>query len=237
MSNNTKQENAGSVLIVEDDEDVRESVKGYLELAGFSTDSHLDRSLILKAVKHDETDLIILDLGLPDDDGISIAAEIRALSDVPILMLTGRTSIRDRVTGFDAGADDYLVKPFHFDELMGRIRALLRRNRLVVNAQSRDSGSIHIENLTFDMSSRILKGPKVDEKLTDIESKLLFQLCNSETYISREVMYLTLFQKEWDTFDRRLDVHISHLRRKLSKVSDDAIKIDNLRGKGYKLNA
>lgn len=231
----TKQDNA-RILVVEDDDDVAFAIQKSLFLSGYSATISLDRKYILKMVKTGEIDMIILDLGLPDDDGISIAAEVRAFSKVPILMLTGRTGIRDRIAGLDVGADDYMVKPFDVDELAARMRAVLRRADNDKSAMTRDqTTTILLGDVTLDLDARNLKGPLGTEKITGLESRLLATLYNSAGPVSRTTIYLALFHREWDSFDRSLDVHISNIRRKLRTVTASQIVISNIRGKGYKL--
>jgi DNA-binding response OmpR family regulator len=224
------------ILVVEDDDVVRESIMASLRLGGFSVRDCLERGEIIANVLSGSCAAMVLDIGLPGDDGVSIATEIRLHSNIPIIMLTGRAGIRDRVLGLEAGADDYLVKPFAEAELLARVRALLRRGSISIDDLQRPVEVMaQLGDARLDLSTRALVGPIGQEHLTERELRLIMALCRSLGPLSRQLTYRSLFQREWDAFDRSLDVHISNLRRKLKSVSQTPVVIANLRGEGYEL--
>jgi DNA-binding response OmpR family regulator len=226
------------ILVVEDDHDVRDSILRALRLGGFRTRDCLGRDEIMREIVAGECAAIVLDLGLPGDDGVSIAIDIRACSAIPIIMLTGRAGIHERVRGLDAGADDYLVKPFARDELVARLRALLRRAPRPDERDKRAIAvSVQIGDARLVLASRLLEGPRGSERLTEREIELLVALCRSDGLLSRQLAYQVLFQRSWDPLDRKLDVHMSNLRRKLEAVTHQKGIISTKRGEGYDLRA
>jgi len=224
------------VLVVEDDEAMRASIVRSLQVGGFRTRDCLRREDILAQLAEGSCAAIVLDLGLPGDDGIRIAAEIRTTSNIPILMLTGRAGIRERVIGLEAGADDYLVKPYAREELIARMRAILRR---YPKDDERDPRVPYVAARIGDahllLSTCMLSGPLGEQRLTERETRLLMALCRSDGPLSRLTAYRVLFQREWDALDRSLDVHISNLRRKLQSVSAQPGIVATVRGEGYEL--
>jgi DNA-binding response OmpR family regulator len=218
------------ILVVEDDRKVASFLERGLREEGYSVDVAYDgEDGRLKAHVHDY-DLLLLDVMLPGISGLELVRDLRAREKAtPVLMLTARDSEDDVVTGLDAGADDYLTKPFGFDELLARVRALLRRggaarpDRLIY-------GDVELDRVKHEASRA---GSKLD--LTPKEFRLLeFFLLNPERVVRRT----ELLEKVWDlTFDPMsnvVDVHMGHLRRKLRAASDDPL-IQTVRGVGYML--
>jgi DNA-binding response OmpR family regulator len=218
------------ILVVEDDRKVASFLERGLREEGYSVDvAHDGEDGRLKAHVHDY-DLLLLDVMLPGISGLELVRDLRAREKAtPVLMLTARDSEDDVVTGLDAGADDYLTKPFGFDELLARVRALLRRggaarpDRLIY-------GDVELDRVKHEASRA---GSKLD--LTPKEFRLLeFFLLNPERVVRRT----ELLEKVWDlTFDPMsnvVDVHMGHLRRKLRAASDDPL-IQTVRGVGYML--
>lgn len=225
---------ASAILVVEDDPVVRTRVVNSLRKNGYETASALTREEIFALVDNKRCAALVLDLGLPNDDGVAIARAVRQRSEVPIVMLTGRGGIHARVTGLEAGADDYLVKPFAPEELIARLKAILRRVPPVPPRRERERG-LHLGQSFLDLASGELAGPVGKARLTARESALLLALARSSGPLSREKTYREVFQRGWDPADRSLEVHVAHLRRKLSAACPEPVVISTIRGQGYEL--
>ena len=224
------------ILVVEDDEYTRDSIVRSLHAGGFRTRCCLQRADILAEVAEGACAALLLDVELPGDDGVSIATEVRAGFGIPILMLTGRVGIQERVRGLEAGADDYLLKPFARDELVARLRAALRRASMpTAPDRQRIEVAAQVGDTRLVLATRTLTGPRGTQRLTERETRLLVALCHSEGPLSRLLSYRALFQRDWDPLDRSLDVHVSNLRRKLQAVSSHPGIVATLRGQGYEL--
>lgn len=221
------------ILVVEDEERVRDWVLNALRQAGFAVDVALARHDILERARSQACAAIVLDLGLPGDDGMNIARAVRQISPVPILMLTGRAGIHSRVAGFEAGADDYLVKPFAPEELVARLRAILRRVPQVMAQEA--ARAVRLGSTRLDLATAELTGPRGTARLTAREARLVLALARSAGPLSREATYHEVFQRPWDPSDRSLDVHVANLRRKLEGVCEEPTVIAAVRGQGYEL--
>lgn len=230
----TLAENTAFLLVVEDDPNVLVLVKSTLRLAGYHVRTAITRAEVFAQLDSGLCAAILLDLGLPGDDGILIARAVRERSAVPILMLTGRSGIHERVTGLEAGADDYLPKPFAQEELVARVRAVLRRSPRLTEPQQREV-ALHIGGARLDIATRELHGPHSKERLTEHEQRLLLALCRNEGTLGRAGAYREVFQREWNPTDRSLDVHVSNLRGKLQNACNSPGLIATVRGQGYQL--
>jgi len=213
------------VLVVEDDRDVSDAIRNALALESHHTEVAHDGASALAALADNRFDLAILDLGLPHVSGLEVLKQTRANGNaIPILVLTARDLTADRVAGLDAGADDYLTKPFDIQELNARLRALARRS------QGRASPRLQCRGVSVDPASRAvsLNGTSVD--LSRTEYAILLQLVeNAGRVVKREDLISNLYGWGTDTLDSNaIDVHVSHLRRKLGK---DFIR--TLRGVGH----
>ena len=222
------------ILVVEDDEHVRERVISILKVHGFDPFATLKRAEILAAVHSSHYSALILDLGLPGDDGISILRLIRETSDLPIIILTGRAGVHHKVAGLESGADDYLVKPFSPDELVARIRALLRRAR-PVTPYSAPVVAIHIGNVKIDLIANEMIGPDGMVKLTDRETRLLLTLSQASDVVSRQAICREAYRRDWNPADRSVDVHMTNLRKKFESICAVKNFIASVRGRGYRL--
>lgn len=231
---NASAEATAFLLVVEDDPHILELVSSTLRLAGYHVRTALTRAEVFEQLDSGLCIGILLDLGLPGDDGIRIARAVRELSAVPILMLTGRRGIHERVIGLEAGADDYLPKPFAPEELIARVRAVLRRAPKP-SGSSRPEIAVHVGGAQLDVATRELRGPNGGARLTEHEQRLLLALCRSEGTLGRAAAYREVFQREWDPRDRSLDVHVSNLRGKLMAACHAPDLIATVRGKGYQL--
>jgi len=220
------------ILIVEDEEKMARALRTGLEADEFSVSvAHTGEDGFFLASTQ-PFDLMILDLMLPRRDGIEVLAALRQKNiNVPVLILTSKDTVRDRVRGLDAGADDYLVKPFAFSELLARIRALLRRNRP-------DSGDrLRLADLEMDASGRtVLRGGK-DLALTSREFDLLEYLLRQQgAVVSREMLARDVWQEteRYTPLDNVIDVHVAHLRKKLDEPFKKKL-LHTVRGVGFVL--
>lgn len=229
-------EKAVSIAILDDDPRICNLLERALRLEGFRALVVGSRQELLKAANENAVQAVILDLGLPDDDGIDIARELRRCSDIPLLMLTGRSQIADRVTGLDAGADDYILKPFVPEELLARLRSTLRRRP---PRSYTGSGRLRIGTLECDPAARTLRAPDGREvSLTERELDLILLLArNPNQVMSRERLSREAMARVWNPADRSLDVHIAHLRRKAKELAQDQPLIASVRSGGYRLVA
>jgi two-component system response regulator MprA len=220
---------AARVLIAEDDRSVRESLERALSLEGYEVSSTPDGAAALDAVSATSPDVILLDVMMPHVDGLSVARTLRSRGDrTPILMLTARHEVNERVAGLDAGADDYLVKPFALDELLARLRALLRRD-----GGGEGSSVLVVEDLTLDPASRRVTRSGRDVDLTKTEFDLLEYLMeNTGIVLSRDAIYERIWGFDFGTSSNSLDVYIGYLRRKTEAEGETRL-IQTVRGVGY----
>jgi len=224
-------ERQARVLIVEDDEDIAQVLQRSLRLEGYETRIAADGEAALGAANDFVPDLVVLDLGLPKIDGMDVARRLRAADDVPILMLTARDALESRVEGLDAGADDYLVKPFERQELLARLRALLRRR------PPRGSASLVVADLSLNPDTHeVRRGERIVE-LTQREFELLEYLMRNERIV---VPRQRLLEDVWgyDPFatTNTIEVFVSNLRRKLEGGGEVRL-LHTIRGAGYVLRA
>ena len=219
------------VLVAEDDKGVRESLIRSLRFEGYEVLAVGDGAQALGAVAERVPDVVILDVMMPFVDGLTACAEIRRRhKHLPILMLTARHEVSDRVAGLDAGADDYLVKPFALSELFARLRALLRRTSV--------SGSDHdlrVADLVLDPKARVARRNDREIELTKTEFDLLELLVfNADVVLTRETLYERIWGFDFETNSRSLDVYIGYLRAKTEAEGEPRL-IQTVRGVGYVL--
>ena len=222
------EQETGTVLVVEDDRAVRDAVDRALTFEGYTVNTARDGAEALAAVVNDPPDVIVLDVMMPHVDGLETCRRIRARGiKTPILILTARHEISDRVAGLDAGADDYMVKPFALEELLARLRALLRRS----------SGSttevLAAGDLTLNAGTREVKRGNFDVNLTKTEFDLLELLVrNAGIVLDRGVIYEKIWGYDFETTSNSLDVYIGYLRRKTEPEGSPRL-IHTVRGVGY----
>jgi two-component system, OmpR family, response regulator CpxR len=224
-------EMAPRVLLAEDDTELCALMADYFAPLGFLVEAVHDGREALRRALQGGSDLIILDVMLPVLDGFEILRQIRKRSAVPVIMLTARTAQADRVDGLNAGADDYLPKPFAPEELLARMRAVLRRTGKTdqIDDPLLEVGSLRVKPGTREVW---LRGEPVP--LTSIEFDILECLARSAgRVVSRDALAAALYQREMSPFERSMDVHISHLRKKLE--NDEETLIHTIRGAGYLL--
>ena len=219
------------ILVAEDDRAVRESLERALRLEGYDVETAVDGAAALAAADTSKADLFLLDIMMPYVDGVTVCRTIRNRGiDTPVLMLTARHEVNDRVSGLDVGADDYLVKPFALDELLARVRALLRRSSDVVPGET-----LTYADLTVDLNARrVFRGERAVE-LTKTEFDLLELLAsNAEIVIERDVIYDRIWGIDFATSSNSLDVYIGYLRRKTEAAGEGRL-VQTVRGVGYVL--
>ncbi|WP_027501376.1 response regulator transcription factor [Rhodococcus sp. UNC363MFTsu5.1] len=222
------------VLIVEDDADVQTALRRGLELSDFMVVTAADGAAALRAVDEHDPDLVVLDLNLPILDGVGVVKALRAVhNDVPVCVLSARSAVDDRIAGLEAGADDYMIKPFEFGELVARIRALLRRRP--VSEQASGDGTVTIGPVAIDLLGRRAYVEGREVHLTKREFDLLATLAENRGIVhSRETLLRSVWGYDFDTETNVVDVFVSYLRRKLE--SDGAPRVlHTVRGIGFVL--
>jgi len=217
------------ILVIEDEERIRQFLQRGLSFEGYRVDTAADGQLGLELARESAPDLVLLDLMLPGMDGLEVCRRIRAASDVPILMLTARETIEDRVTGLDAGADDYLVKPFAFDELMARVRALLRRS------QPSQPQVYRFADLELDTGTRQgRRGGRIFD-LTAKEYELLeLFMRHPRQVLTRDLIFDRVWNYDFGGESNIIEVYVRYLRQK-TEEGGLARLIHTVRGIGYVL--
>ncbi len=219
------------VLLVEDDRRLAELTRTYLENHQVTVTLAHDGRSGLELAQGGAFDLLLLDIMLPEMDGLTLCGRIRDHSDVPIIMITARGEEADRVMGLELGADDYIPKPFSPRELLARIRAAVRRARGLLGPKNRP---LSAGNLILDPGGRIAKLDGRPLPLTAYEFALLYALVERRgRVLSREQLMALAEKNPEEAFDRAVDVHISHLRQKLGDDSRRPTRIKTVRGVGY----
>jgi len=219
------------ILIIEDDQRVAELINRGLTEEGFETTVAFDGLSGLKLILHNDYDLIITDIILPKMDGLDLSREIRSIKpQIPIIMLTALGTTDDKIEGFDAGADDYMVKPFEIRELLARIRVLLKRyNGITANS----SFILKFYDLEMNLNLKIVKRNNIEINLTPKEFKLLeYMLRNSERVLSRNEISEKVWDTHFDTGTNFIDVYINYLRKKIDKDFDKKL-IHTKSGMGF----
>ncbi len=218
------------VLVIEDEAKIASFVRRGLKEEGYSVDVADDGEQGYFLATTEKYDLIVLDLMLPKMDGLSLCRNLREKGlAVPILMLTAKDRVRDKVVGLDAGADDYLTKPFAFEEFLARCRALLRKK------DSRDATKLQVDDLVMDVvTHRVTRGGE-EVALTPKEFALLEYLMRNEgTVVTRTMIAEHVWDMNFDSFSNVIDVYINYLRKKVDQNRSKPL-ISTLRGRGYTL--
>jgi two-component system, OmpR family, response regulator MprA len=219
----------GRVLVVEDDAEIADVLRRSLRQEGYEVKTSSDGVDALDVASGFVPDLVVLDLGLPRLDGVEVCRRLRAEGDVPILMLTARAETEDRVGGLDSGADDYLVKPFERQELLARIRALLRRR------PPRGAASLEVGDLVLNPGTREVRRGERELELTNREFELLeYLMRNERLVVSRERLLDDVWGYDPMAATNTIDVFISNLRRKLEEGGEPRL-LHTKRGAGYVL--
>ncbi len=228
---------ASRILIVDDDQDIRSLLADYLGQQGFQVQTAADGSTMQHVLDSSTVDLVVLDLTLPGTDGLALCRNLRAQSNIPVIMLTARSSALDRVLGLEMGADDYLCKPFEPRELLARIRNVLRRGH--APADQNPTQFMRFSGWTLDLATRQLqRADGVVVSLSAGEFRLLkAMLERPNRVLSRDQLLGLTQEREADPFDRSIDLHISRLRQKLGDDARAPQMIKTLRNEGYMLCA
>ena len=222
------------ILIVDDEPDAVELVAFNLKNAGFEVATAADGAAALKQARAVLPDLIVLDRMLPEVDGLEVCKLLRrdaATAGIPIIMLTAKSDTEDEVRGLNAGADDYMPKPFEFAELLARLNAVVRRTSV------RPTPVLNVNDLSLDLSTRRVSRNGRDVDLTPIEFSLLELLMRyAGQVVTRKMLCEHVWGFNWDGTTNVIEVHVNRLRGKLDQGRDDSI-IKTIRGRGYSVNA
>lgn len=219
------------VLIVEDDAEIASVLGRTLRLEEYETKIAADGATALEQHRTFMPDVVILDLGLPDIDGLEVAEKIRANDDVPILILTARDDVDSRVEGLDSGADDYITKPFEREELMARVRALLRRR------PPRGEASLVVEDLTLNPATHVVMRAERKLELTQREFELLeYLMRNAKLVVARQRLLEEVWGYDPLAATNTIEVFVSNLRRKLEAGGESRL-LHTVRGAGYVLRS
>ena len=225
---------AAHILVVDDDQRIRQMLTRYFEQEGYRVSVAADGPA-MRAQLNDSVNVILLDVVMPGEDGLTLAREIRASSDVGIIMLTGRGDVLDRIIGLEVGADDYIAKPFHLREVLARVKSVLRRRE----PQSMPSGTadevIRFEGWRLDVVRRQLVSPTGEEvALTSGEFDLLAALARHPGRVfGREALMDLTRGRSWETFDRTIDAQIARLRKKIEADPKKPMLVKSVRNVGY----
>jgi len=224
------------ILVVDDDVEIRTLLSEYLQRNGYRVTSAADGRSMWTALAAKAPDLIVLDVMMPGDDGLTLCRDLRARSSVPIVMLTARGEETDRIVGLEMGADDYLAKPFNPRELLARVKSVLRRARTLPGAAvPAETDAVRFSGWTLEMRARHLVAPDgVVVPLSGVEFKLLTVfLAHPNTVLTRDQLIDLMLSREPSPFDRAIDVQVSRLRQRLREDARAPTLIKTVRGEGY----
>ena len=221
------------ILIIEDEENLANFVNLELKHEGYETDVELDGRAGLDAALNQDFDVILLDLMLPELNGLEVCRRVRQVKNTPIIMMTARDSVIDRVSGLDHGADDYIVKPFAIEELLARLRAVLRRVDLESEQNASKQTTVTYRDLTIEKENRVVRRGDEIIELTKREYELLLALMeNVNVVLARDVLLKKVWGYETQIETNVVDVYIRYLRNKIDRPGEDSY-IQTVRGTGY----
>jgi len=228
---------AQRVLIVDDDAEIRQTTGEYLSGHGYEVAMAADGTQMRAAFATAAPQLVLLDLNLPGEDGLSLTRWLRGNHDVAIIMVTGAGEVVDRVVGLEVGADDYLAKPFDLRELLARMKSVLRRagERLAPANAAGAAQKVKVGRCTLDLAKHLLTDQDgVEQPLTGMEFDLLRVFIeNANRVLSRDQLLTLTRNREWEPFDRSIDIRIARLRRKIEPDPAKPSVIRTVRGAGY----
>jgi two-component system OmpR family response regulator len=231
------------ILVVDDDPDIRELLGDYLQKQGYRTSTAADGRAMRAVLARGQPDLIVLDLMLPGEDGLTLCRELRASpahADLPVIMLTARSEEVDRIVGLEMGADDYLAKPFNPRELLARIKSILRRSRaLPANLKPETARVMRFAGWRLELATRnLVSADGVVVALSGTDFKLLrIFLAHANRVLSRDQLVDMTQGRDAGPYDRSIDLQVSRLRRRLGDDPKDPAIIKTARGEGYVLAA
>jgi DNA-binding response OmpR family regulator len=219
------------VLVVEDEANIADFIRRGLIYKGYDVEVAASGEAALASAQKWLPDLVVLDLMLPDVDGVEVCRRLRAADDVPIIMLTARDAVGDKVEGLEAGADDYMTKPFEFDELLARVRAALRRKAAKAN------DAIRVGDLTVRLASReVARGDRQIELSAREYDLLEFLAQHAGEVVTKETLFEKVWGYDFDIESDAIKVYVSYLRKKLNAAGETDL-IHSVRGVGYMLKA
>lgn len=224
------------ILVVDDDIRIRQMLIRYFEDEGYRVTAAADGGAMRDCLQKTAVDIILLDLVLPGgEDGLMLAREVRSRSDVPIIMLTGRDDVVDRIVGLEVGADDYIPKPFHLREVLARLRTILRRRQPVAAPRAEPQEVIHFDGWRLDLGRRqLVTAEDTEIVLTTGEFDMLAALARHPGRVfSREVLMDITHGRRLEAFDRTIDAQIARLRKKVERDPKQPALIKSVRGIGY----
>jgi DNA-binding response OmpR family regulator len=231
------------ILVVDDERRIRTMLNRYLSDEGFRVSEAADGAAMREILDRDPVDLVLLDLVMPGEDGLSLARHIRQRSDVPVIMLTGKGELIDRVVGLEAGADDYMAKPFHLREVLARIRTVMRRAHPQPASSATQASptkelagdTLVFQDWRFDLLKRELRRPGGDRvPLTAGEFDLLRVFArNPNRVLDRDHLMTLVKGRDWAAFDRAIDTQVVRLRKKIEPDPQNPQLIKTVRGAGY----
>jgi two-component system phosphate regulon response regulator OmpR len=228
--------NVEHILVVDDDARIRQMLTRYFEDEGYRVTAVADGTAMRAQIHAGNFNIILLDLMLPGESGLELAREIRAKSDVPIMMLTGKDDVLDRIVGLELGADDYMAKPFHLREVLARVRTIMRRrNQPPAPKPAETDDRIRFEGWTLDVGRRELTAPdKTNMELTTGEFDMLAVfLRHPGRVLSRETLMDLTRGRNLEAFDRTIDAQVARLRKKIEEDVANPQLIKSVRGIGY----
>lgn len=224
------------ILVVDDDARIRQMLARYFEDEGYRVTTVGDGAAMRAQIAATTFDIVLLDLVLPRESGLELAREIRAKSDMPIMMLTGKDDVFDRIVGLELGADDYMAKPFHLREVLARVRTILRRRTVAAATANQNAGErFSFEGWTLDLGRRELTAP--DHSVTDLTTgefdMLATLLRHAGRVLSRDMLMDLTRGRNLEAFDRTIDAQIARLRKKIEADAANPQFIKSVRGVGY----
>jgi len=231
-------ETADHILVVDDDAEIRSLLGDYLRKNGYRATAVADGKAMWTALSRGKVDLVVLDLMLPGEDGLSLCRKLRSESDTPVIMLTARGEETDRIVGLEMGADDYLPKPFSPRELLARIKSVLRRSRsLPANLRADDARALRFAGWTLDVIARnLVSAGGIVSPLSGAEFQLLrIFLSHPNHVLTRDQLMVLAKGHEAEPFDRSIDLQVSRLRHRLGDDPAEPRIIKTVRGYGYVL--
>jgi two-component system, OmpR family, response regulator len=231
-------EQAARILVVDDDPRIRQMLARYFEQEGYRVSLAADGTAMRAQLSAQPIDVVLLDVVMPGEDGLTLAREVRAKSDVGIIMLTGRDDVLDRIVGLEVGADDYIAKPFHLREVLARVKSLQRRRKptdQAIRSEEPAEKVIRYDGWTLDIARRQLLSPRgEDVALTTGEFDLLAALARHPGRVcGREALMEFTRGRSWEVFDRTIDAQIARLRKKIESDPKNPTIVKSVRGVGY----
>lgn len=221
------------ILIIEDEKNLARFVELELKHEGYETEVHFNGRTGLEAALAEDWDAILLDLMLPELNGLEVCRRVRQVKNTPIIMMTARDSVIDRVSGLDHGADDYIVKPFAIEELLARLRALLRRISIEVENNTAKQTTIKYRDLVIEKENRVVRRGDDIIELTKREYELLLTLMeNVNVVLARDVLLSKVWGYNSDVETNVVDVYVRYIRNKIDRPGEPSY-IQTVRGTGY----